>query len=372
MSVISDDLLGPDSRATPDFRKLKKPELILFYEAHATVGRGPRVEEFILMGAPEMRLVLERLVGKPEQGLRESLTDKEVTGFDPDDVIHATVAEVQSIETEDELIKKVRDLAEASEYNFFRIGGFMSEAQARGWCGEYGDFWEFTEAVFGLKKRAVQVHIQVYHALVGCGASWEEVRNIGWSKLMLVAPYLNPDNYKKWLDVAKGGTFSAIQTTIKQHKEALKSGDAAPGELESTPVKKMHFSVHEDEVDTIEAALSVAMESGGTEFPGTALTYICSDFIAGDTEPQTERSKETLASHMKRLASIRDPKGQPSHLDEVVEALESSFNCYVEVWLDTNGPPPVKESVRELMKSHGVESVQKAFDAAVRAGGFEQ
>ena len=52
--------------------------------------------------------------------------------------------------------------------------------------------------------------------------------------------------------------------------------------------------IHPDQATTINAALAIAREEGGTEFDSVALYYICMDFLSGfGVDPSVHAKSET-------------------------------------------------------------------------------
>ncbi|KKL44880.1 hypothetical protein LCGC14_2361260, partial [marine sediment metagenome] len=164
-------------------------------------------------------------------------------------------------------------------FNFFKMGGALAEMLTRGWMGEYDDFGSMVEGEFGLRNRKALYLISIYHAIVSCGATWDEVKEIGWSKLGLIAASLTPENYKAWFEKISDSSHATIRELVK-HKE--KGGNPPPADVnsDSTPKKILKFVVHEDQIENIQEALAKAKEAGNTEFDGPALDWICIDYLA--------------------------------------------------------------------------------------------
>lgn len=349
-----------DSKATvPDFSKLKKAALIAYYtEWLGDQGDADELlstELFAKLTVKKMRERLGHLFPDPE-----SLDSPEVTGFDPNDVIHATVAAVQAVKDEAALIDAVRELQDAAEYNFFVIGGYLAEAQSKSWTGEYDDYWTFVEATFGYKIRKAQILIQIYHALVSCGATWAEAKKIGWGKLMLIASKLEPDNYKEWFEKAEGATWASLQEALKVQKNEGNEPD--PSTLPSEPIKKLSFSIHEDQLETIKDALQKAKEDGNTEYDGPALEYICADFLSaavnmkpGIVAPQPASGADVT------LHSVIDPFAQEEEgFLSVLEVFTEVFpEVDIDVWPD--GKPTLEGYLTSLVEEHGAQEVFEAL-----------
>ena len=272
----------------PDFEKMKLVEL----KAFATAELPVQAEELCKLKKADLIIALKNAFPNPD-----ALDSPQVTGFNPMDPIHATVSEVQGLKSEEEAIKYIRGLVDANDFNFFQMGGMLAEMLTHGWMGEYDDFGSMVEGEFGLKYRKALYLIVIYHAVVSCGASWDEVKKIGWSKLRLIATLLTPDNYKAWFEKIADVSFVTVEEMVKAAGADGSQASADAG-AESTPKKTLKFVVHEDQLETIKEALKKARAAGNTEFDGPALEWICIDYLAGGaTQALSEAAQGTTVAN---------------------------------------------------------------------------
>ena len=307
----------------PDFEKMKVVDL----KAFASENTPAQAEALCKLKKAELIEALKQAYPHPD-----ALDTPEVTGFDPVDRIHKTVGEVQALASEKDAVAYVYGLVDTNEFNFFKMGGALAEMLAKGWMGEYDDFGSFVEGTFGFKLRKAQNLISVYHAIVSCGATWEEVAGIGWSKLSLIATKLTTDNYKQWFEKISEATFATVQEMVKDAEENGDPGQSSDAGAESTPKKTLRFVVHEDQVETIMAALAKAKEAGSTEYDGQALEGICIEYLGSvatttiegeDPEVQPVEAAAAFSGMIKKLiASEEDPLDA---LVIAVEAFEAAF-----------------------------------------------
>jgi hypothetical protein len=255
----------------PDFEKMKVVDLKAFAQAELPV----QAEELCKLKKADLIIALKNAFPHPD-----ALDTPAVTGFDPMDPIHATVGEVQALACESDAIAYVYDLVDKNDFNFFKMGGALAEMLTHGWMGEYDDFGAMVEGEFGFKNRKALYLISIYHAIVTCGASWNEVKKIGWSKLGILATSLTPENYKQWFEKVVDINFATTRELVKAKDE---TGNPPPADAnaESTPKVTLKFVVHEDQLENIKEALKKAKEMGNTEFDGPALDWICIDYLAG-------------------------------------------------------------------------------------------
>ena len=257
----------------PDFDTMKVVDLKAFAQAELPA----QAEVLCKLKKAELIQALKNVFPHPD-----ALDTPAVTGFDPQDPIHATVGEVQALASESAAISYVYELVDKNDFHFFKMGGALAEMLTKGWMGEYDDFGSMVEGEFGFKNRKALYLISIYHAIVSCGATWDEVKEIGWSKLGLIAASLTPENYKAWFEKVSDASHATIRELVK-HKEEGGNPPPADANSESTPKKTLKFVVHEDQIENIQEALAKAKEAGNTEFDGPALDWICIDYLAGSS-----------------------------------------------------------------------------------------
>ena len=268
----------------PDFEKMKVVDLKAFAQAELPV----QAETLCKLKKAELIQALKNAFPHPD-----ALDTPAVTGFDPSDPIHEIVGEVQALASESDAIAYVYDLVDKNDFNFFKMGGALAEMLTHGWMGEYDDFGSMVEGEFGFKNRKALYLVSIYHAVVSCGASWDEVKKIGWSKLSILATSLTPDNYKAWFEKVADVNFATARELVKQKDDNKNPPAGSDADAESTPKTTLKFVVHEDQLENIHAALAKAKQVGNTEFDGPALDWICIDYLAGGTiAPPTDAIPE--------------------------------------------------------------------------------
>lgn len=338
----------------PDFEKMKVVDLKAFAQAELPT----QAEELCKLKKADLIIALKNAFPHPD-----ALDTPAVTGFDPLDPIHATVGEVQALASESEAIAYVYDLVDKNDFNFFKMGGALAEMLTKGWMGEYDDFGSMVEGEFGFKNRKALYLISIYHAIVTCGASWNEVKKIGWSKLGILATSLTPENYKAWFEKVVDINFATTRELVKQ-KDDTGSPPPADANAESTPKMTLKFVVHEDQVENIKEALKKAKKVGNTEFDGPALDWICLDYLAGgsiapavaqaaqglteaaaavDEAPDMTPGERVVSAVEALIASETDPLDS---LVVAVDAFEAAFGVvYPDIDFDvyTDGKPDTDE-----------------------------
>lgn len=197
----------------------------------------------------------------------------------------------------------VASLADQTEKTFFKLGGVLSVIQANSWFEPYGTFRDYVEKEHGLAYRRAMYWIAIYNGLVASGVPWVKVKDLGWTKLKLLAEIITPENVDQWVATAKSQTVINLMETIKNTKEAANKSLTDETPAAQTATTKT-FKVHPGQKETIEAAITKAKEDGGTTVDTVALEYICLDYMA----------KPTLVQRLKDLG-----------IEPALEALGKAF-----------------------------------------------
>jgi len=257
----------------PVFTKMKKGDIVAWVKENVEEDDVP--EGFFGYNVKEMRAALTAAFTPASD-----VTNPVNTGFDVNDLIHKTVAEVESIADEDAATKAVLELMDESEYSFFKIGGILSRFKAEGWTGEFDTFGDFVESAFGFKIRKAETLVLIYQSLISCGAPWASAKAVGWSKLGVIAKHLTADNWKGWFDQVKEVSHATVVQMSKDASANKKNGEGDGEAPESTPQKKISIVIHEDQEVNIKDALAKAKETMGTDYDGPALHAIALDYLA--------------------------------------------------------------------------------------------
>ena len=210
---------------------------------------------------------------------------------------------------EQDAVAEIAKLMEETEVRSFRIGGLLSLVQANGWYQPFASFREFVETKYGIGYRKAIYWIEIYNRLSNSGIPWEKVKDLGWTKLQIIAVVLTPENVDEWVGVAKSQNTVTLIETVKNAK--AKNAQQAITDETSKTVTTMSFKVHTDQKATIDAAVEKAKSQSGTAAATVALEFICLDFLGG-------------ASLSERLK-----KAGPEAAFKAIEAAFPSYNVEV-------------------------------------------
>ncbi len=165
------------------------------------------------------------------------------------------------------------------------------------------------ETKYGIGYRKAIYWIEIYNRLSNSGIPWEKVKDLGWTKLQIIAVVLTPENVEEWVSVAKSQNTVTLIETVKNAK--AKNAQQAITDDSSKTVTTMSFKVHTDQKATIDAAIEKAKSQSGTAAGTVALEFICLDFLGG-------------ASLSERLK-----KAGPEAAFKAIEAAFPSYNVEV-------------------------------------------
>lgn len=200
------------------------------------------------------------------------------------DELSSVVHEIETL-SEKVALDMVGKLAEVAEFTYFKLGGVLSVIQANNWFEGYASFREFVEKKHGIHYRRATYWVQIYNDLVAADVSWDKVKPLGWTKLKEISSIITKENVDDWVKMALSQTTLQLIETVANHKKA-----DAPKALEdqaSTTVTTMTFKVHDDQKETLKAAIAKAKEISGTGVDSAALEFIALDYLGSAKKPKS-------------------------------------------------------------------------------------
>jgi hypothetical protein len=193
------------------------------------------------------------------------------------DMVH----EIENMK-EKEVYDVIAVLMEQTDITHFKLGGILSIASANQWFQGYASFREFVEGKYGLAYRKAMYLIEIYNKLANSGIPWEKFKDLGWTKIQVIARIVNKDNVDQWVAIA---TEQNLMTLLETVKSALsKKPDQIEGEVKT--VTTMSFKVHQDQKISIDSAIAKAKEAAGTDVGTVALDFICIEYLGGQSLAQ--------------------------------------------------------------------------------------
>lgn len=250
------------------------------------------------------------------------------------DLLVQVAHEVENLSVQ-EAFAQVESLLETEGDNDFRLGGVLAVIQSHGWLENYANFRELIEQRFGLHYRKAMYLIGNYTTLVDQNIPWDKVKHIGWTKLREITRVINQKNIDKWVALAEKHSVAELKELVRAelYKQQVK---AAGGDAEQVPMKsamkKLTFSMHDDQYSTVVEALKDIKEEVKTEFDSVALYNLCLGYLGGSVKSAKVVSPAMLLQEsMMKMGYM-----------EVLEVFEKVFPT-VELWVNPSAEEGAKQ-----------------------------
>jgi len=104
------------------------------------------------------------------------------------------------------------------------------------------------------------------------------VKSVGWTKLKELIPVLTPDNAGGWVEQANNASTIQLIELVKAHLANEDKPEGFTGD-EPKKVSTMTFKLHDDQKETIEAALETVKAELGSDYPAVALEHMCINYL---------------------------------------------------------------------------------------------
>lgn len=204
-----------------------------------------------------------------------------------DAVVDQMVHEIENLK-EDQIKGYISGLTREGVTNVFKMAGALSVISAQGWYEPYSSFKEYVEQALDMKYRRIQYWISTYNAIVQNKIAWDDVSEVGWTKLKEIAAIVTPETVAHWVGVCKVNNTYTVKELVAAAM-AKENGTAPEGESKATVTTTLSFKVHEDQKETINAAIEKGKAESQTTVAAVALEMICADYLSGGTSPLHER-----------------------------------------------------------------------------------
>ncbi len=187
------------------------------------------------------------------------------------DPLTCTAHEIENV-TEAQAHRLAAEIAEASDFDAFRLGGLLARIHRERWYrgAGYPDFRSYVEARHGFKLRKALYLAAIYESVIDLGLTWQELRPVGWSKLKELVGVVDRDNARDWLAIAaaEGMTVLKLHALVQAAKGGAAEGSgAAPRRGAAPAISDAQFKAHMAEIGW-EATLAVFEQN----FPDLMLT----------------------------------------------------------------------------------------------------
>jgi N-glycosylase/DNA lyase len=172
----------------------------------------------------------------------------------------------------DTLVRRARHLADAIDQSYLELANILSALvrykypESIGYQGKEG-FERFLAEKIGIRYRKARYLIGIADAIESSGLDEDKVREIGWVKAKELAG-LPAEDAVRLLEYAQDATLDEVKAVARQLKG------------QKPPPATVTFSVHPDQAEIINTAISKAKLLCKTESPAHALEMICGEWLA--------------------------------------------------------------------------------------------
>jgi len=241
---------------------------------------------------------------------------------DETDLIICAAQKIENL-TKEQAYHHAEKLSDSRGYMAFHLGGVLGVIHINHWhWGDgYNHFGKFVEERFGISRSTAYDYMNIYSNIVESGVSYDVVSEVGWTKLRLFAHCLTKENCSKWIETASKLNAGELREYVKKSVSKKQSqltnkpdvsdvsthvdkADVSPNSTEqssesgaevntatSQEVNMVPKSVAEnthitvtfklvpDQKEIVDLAIDSAMEANDTNSKGTALGYICMEYL---------------------------------------------------------------------------------------------
>ena len=114
-----------------------------------------------------------------------------------------------------EILNLLAFLTEKISRSFIMMGGLLCTIRKNKWYApDYANFQDFCDAYAEIQYRKAMYLITIYESLVSNHVPFEEAVKLGYTKLVLLAPYFTQDNYEAIFSWATPLKVSQIESAL--------------------------------------------------------------------------------------------------------------------------------------------------------------
>lgn len=237
------------------------------------------------------------------------------------DLITDTAHELENL-SQDKAIPLVKELMNAADFSEFKLGGVLAKIQSEQWFGEHPNFKTFVEVEFGMNYRKAAYLSSIYNGLVEANVPWVKVSGLGWSKLKELTGVLTSENVDEWVEKASNMNVQALISYVKE----MQKPEGAMVQKEVKTVTNKTFKLHDDQKETVEAALDKARTASNTESDTVALEHICIEYLS-----QTSKAKPKAQTLQQMFKAVIDKNNGNTEA-----AVEEIFGAFGELFPDVD------------------------------------
>lgn len=163
----------------------------------------------------------------------------------------------------------------------------------------YASFEEYADLELGIKRRKAYYLCSIYEKfVVELGLGVDVLTGLEWSKAKELLNVITVENHTELIDKLGSMTVKQVQDMVKE-MQGKKPKDSEASEGETT--HRLSFTLSQEQLDSINGALTLAKSMCGSDKPGAALDLICMEFVASSSEEGLEGAMASLSSVIKNI-----------------------------------------------------------------------
>ena len=190
----------------------------------------------------------------------------------------------------DDVRRQVLSLRDKTDEDYWSLSVVLREVHDNDYYREWGfDSWkEYVEQEVDIHIRKAQYLVKLQSWFDGMTPAIQKwIRALGWTKARMLMHVVTQENAQDWKNRVADKTVSEIKEMLEGDKDS-EGEDGAVSESGSseTPDDKSHkfkATLMGTQWETVQSALEKAKEAGETDKDGQALSLICVDYLATNT-----------------------------------------------------------------------------------------
>lgn len=256
--------------------------------------------------------------------------------FDPNDPIHQAAHFVENVEADD-LPGCLRGIADDTGAGRLKLGGLLSIVASRSlytsWGHETFKDWVASDTEF--EKSKAYALVKAYNQVMDLGLPYSAFDGIGWTKLYAILPVVTVENRELWVERAKALDTGSLLKEVREARRQAGPEDDGKGTSGSPgpTTKQKGFRLHEDQYETVQAALDQMMEELPTEHENVALEHICAAKLSGEigggtgADPGKLTAEQCVGQIIRFFRQLRELAGGDDMAvwQQAIEPIEALF-----------------------------------------------
>lgn len=215
--------------------------------------------------------------------------------------------------------RQVKHLRGKVEEGYWSLGVILEEVYSKDLYRKWGfESWQEyveQEVDFGIRKAQYLLKLQEwFDTMTPAVQGW--MKQMGWTKARMLMHVITQENAQEWRNRVEGKTVAQIEAMLKNEKSSGSGdggGDGTGSKDKDNESRKFSATLMGTQYDTVMSAIENAKEKGDTEKDGQALTLICVDYLATNTN--VEDRGDILAT-LEKLWGLKIIAIRPSDSDD--------------------------------------------------------